>query len=98
MLVLSGAISMVLISAFLSVLQEDNVIKIISEEKENVIFLLWGSFAKKKSKLINANKHILFEAGHPSPLSANRGYWFGNKCFSKTNFQLEQVGFESIEW
>ncbi|EDP70805.1 uracil-DNA glycosylase [Flavobacteriales bacterium ALC-1] len=76
----------------------DAIIKTISSEKTNVIFLLWGGFAKKKKKLIDANKHFVLETGHPSPLSANRGYWFGNKHFSKTNSQLEQVGASVIEW
>lgn len=76
----------------------DAVIKIISAEKSDVVFLLWGGFAKKKKKLIDTNKHIILESGHPSPLSANKGYWFGNKHFSKTNYQLEQVGNSAIDW
>lgn len=76
----------------------DAVIKTINAEKINVVFLLWGGFAKKKKKLIDTSKHIVLESGHPSPLSANRGYWFGNKCFSKTNCQLEQVGETLIDW
>ena len=76
----------------------DSVIKTISTEKTNVVFLLWGGFAKKKKKLIDTSKHFVLEKGHPSPLSANRGYWFGNKHFSKTNFLLQQVGVSAIEW
>lgn len=76
----------------------DAVIKTISDEKEQVIFLLWGGFAKQKSKLVDTKKHIILESGHPSPLSANRGYWFGNKHFSKTNFLLEQAGKKAIVW
>lgn len=76
----------------------DSVIKIISEEKSNVVFLLWGGFAKKKKRLIDTTKNFVLEAGHPSPLSANRGYWFGNKHFSKTNSLLEQVGVSAVEW
>lgn len=76
----------------------DAVIKKISEEKNDIVFLLWGGFAKKKSKLIDANKHHILQSGHPSPLSANRGYWFGNKHFSRTNFQLQQVGVEAVDW
>ncbi|MGM5471288.1 uracil-DNA glycosylase [Flavobacteriaceae bacterium LMO-SS05] len=76
----------------------DQVIKTISNEKEEVIFLLWGGFAKQKIKLIDANKHPVLTSGHPSPLSANRGYWFGNRHFSKTNFLLEQAGLNSIDW
>ena len=62
------------------------------------MFLLWGGFAKQKTKLIDTSKHHVLTTGHPSPLSANRGYWFGNKSFSKTNSQLEQVGLEPIVW
>ncbi|WP_223034374.1 uracil-DNA glycosylase [Hanstruepera marina] len=76
----------------------DAVIKAISDNKENVVFLLWGGFAKKKSKLIDTDKHFILQSGHPSPLSANRGYWFGNKHFSKTNSLLEQVGLKSVVW
>ncbi|HUH28062.1 uracil-DNA glycosylase [Gelidibacter sp.] len=76
----------------------DQVIRTISEQKRNVIFLLWGGFAKKKAKLIDTSKHTIITSGHPSPLSANRGYWFGNKCFSQVNSQLEQIGASPIDW
>ena len=76
----------------------DAVIKIISEQKKNVVFLLWGGFAKKKAVLIDSDSHKILTSGHPSPLSANRGYWFENKHFSKTNFLLEQVGLKGIAW
>jgi uracil-DNA glycosylase len=76
----------------------DAVIKQISNEKENVVFLLWGGFAKKKIKLIDNNKHLVLESGHPSPLSANRGYWFGNKHFSQTNTFLKQQHKATIKW
>lgn len=76
----------------------DAVIKTVSTEKTNIIFLLWGGFAKKKRKLIDTAKHIVLDSGHPSPLSANRGYWFGNKHFSETNSRLEQVGDSLIDW
>lgn len=76
----------------------DNVIKMISEKKENVIFLLWGGYAKKKGKFIDQNKHKVLMSGHPSPLSANRGFWFGNKHFSKTNYLLEQVSQAPVQW
>lgn len=76
----------------------DVVINVISTNKENVVFLLWGGFAKKKQKLINLNEHFILTSGHPSPLSANRGYWFGNKHFSKTNSLLEQVGLNAVVW
>jgi len=76
----------------------DNVIKIISNKKENVVFLLWGGFAKKKSKLIDAKKHFILTTGHPSPLSANRGYWFENQHFSKTNEILTNQNLSNINW
>jgi len=76
----------------------DQVIKQISNEKENVVFLLWGGFAKKKVKLIDKKKHHILESGHPSPLSANRGYWFGNEHFSKTNAFLKSIDKNEIAW
>lgn len=66
----------------------DAVINLINEQSENVVFLLWGSFAQKKGKLIDRNKHLVLETGHPSPLSANRGLWFGNNHFIMTNDYL----------
>ncbi len=76
----------------------DRVIQHISSQTENTIFLLWGGFAKKKARLINPNKHHVFTSGHPSPLSANRGLWFGNKHFSKTNELLGKMGRVEIVW
>src|SRR5690625_1658298 len=74
------------------------VIKHISENKENIVFLLWGGAAKKKGAKIDKKKHLILETGHPSPLSANRGYWFGNKHFNKTNQYLRKIGKEEINW
>ena len=76
----------------------DAVIKCISDNCQHIVFLLWGSFAKKKIALIDTQKHCVLSSGHPSPLSANRGYWFGNKHFSKTNEYLTSVGKENIDW
>lgn len=76
----------------------DEVIKKISDEKENVVFLLWGGYAKKKGQKIDRTKHLVLETGHPSPLSANRGFWFGNKHFSKTNTFLKSKEITEIEW
>lgn len=76
----------------------DEVIKTISQEKENIVFLLWGGFANNKAKLIDKKKHHILTTGHPSPLSANRGYWFGNKHFSKTNNYLQSIGLKDINW
>ena len=76
----------------------DAVIQKISEEKEHIVFLLWGSFAQKKGSKINRTKHLVLESGHPSPMSANQGKWFGNKHFSQTNLYLEEKGKNTIEW
>ena len=76
----------------------DAVIAKISIHKENVVFLLWGGFAKKKGAKIDTAKHHVLESGHPSPLSANRGYWFENKHFSKVNTLLENKGLVTINW
>ena len=76
----------------------DSVIQYISEHRENIVFLLWGGFAKNKGKHIDTDKHLVLTSGHPSPLSANRGYWFGNKHFSKTNTYLLKKGIREIVW
>lgn len=76
----------------------DAVIQTISSQKEGVVFLLWGGYAKKKVKLIDAQKHLVLTSGHPSPLSANKGYWFGNRHFSKTNDYLTKRGEAPIVW
>lgn len=74
------------------------VIQKISEEKEHVVFMLWGSFAQKKIKFIDESKHFILQSGHPSPLSANRGFWFGNKHFSKSNDYLIKNKKTPITW
>ena len=76
----------------------DAVIETISNNKEPVVFLLWGSFAHKKGLKIDRNKHLVLECGHPSPMSANQGKWFGNKHFSKTNEYLKAKGIKEIDW
>jgi uracil-DNA glycosylase len=76
----------------------DALIKAISNEKRDVVFLLWGGYARKKVKLIDSKKHHVLETGHPSPLSANRGYWFGNKHFLKTNEYLIFKNKDPIDW
>lgn len=76
----------------------DAVIRIISDRLEGVVFLLWGGFAKKKAALIDNTKHHILTSGHPSPLSANRGLWFGNQHFSKTNQLLEEMEKPLIDW
>ncbi|WP_291116185.1 uracil-DNA glycosylase [Flavobacterium sp. UBA6135] len=74
------------------------VIQMISSQKEGVVFLLWGGFAQKKGAKIDQSKHLVLTSGHPSPLSANRGFWFGNKSFSKTNMYLKELGIQEIDW
>ena len=76
----------------------DAVIEKLSTENEAIIFLLWGGFAKKKGQKIDATKHLVLTCGHPSPLSANKGHWFGNKHFSKTNELLQKMGKKPIDW
>ena len=76
----------------------DFVIQTISNECADVVFLLWGGYARKKKKLIDSKKHLILESGHPSPLSANRGYWFGNQHFSKANRYLASKGKNPIDW
>jgi uracil-DNA glycosylase len=76
----------------------DAVIQKISVEKEHIVFLLWGGFAQKKGVKIDRTKHLVLESGHPSPLSANRGFWFGNQHFKDTNSYLTNNGILEIEW
>lgn len=75
-----------------------DIIRYISNETQQVVFLLWGNFAQNKSKLIDTNKHYILEAKHPSPLSANKGGWFGCQHFSKTNELLVQHNKTPIDW
>lgn len=76
----------------------DAVIQKISDEKENVVFLLWGNFAQQKVALIDRSKHLVLESGHPSPMSANQGKWFGNKHFSQTNSYLKSKIDFQMDW
>ena len=69
----------------------DAVIRIISEEREGVVFILWGSYAQSKAQLIDSSKHFVLKSAHPSPLSAYRGF-FGNHHFSLTNMYLQKNG------
>jgi len=75
----------------------DAVIKLISDQKENVVFLLWGAYAQKKGAIIDRSKHLVLSSPHPSPLAAHKGF-FGNKHFSKTNEYLKQKGKSEIDW
>lgn len=76
----------------------DAVISTLSDKHNGLVFLLWGGFAKKKATLIDKKKHKILISGHPSPLSANRGYWFKNQHFSKTNHLLDTMGKSTIAW
>jgi uracil-DNA glycosylase len=75
----------------------DSVIKLISDQKENVVFILWGGNARSKKALIDQTKHCILECPHPSPLSAYQGF-FGCKHFSKTNEYLSAHGLQPIDW
>lgn len=76
----------------------DTIIKRLSETRENLVFLLWGSFAIKKQELVAKGRgHLILTAPHPSPLSAYRGF-FGCKHFSKANEYLKSKGLEPIDW
>ncbi|NOZ33722.1 MAG: uracil-DNA glycosylase [Chlorobi bacterium] len=75
----------------------DAVIKILSEKKENLVFLLWGAYAQKKGSVINTEKHYILKSAHPSPFSAYNGF-FGNKHFSKTNEFLKSKNINEIKW
>lgn len=75
----------------------DAVIKVVNEKDTPVVFILWGSYARKKKALITNPKHLILESPHPSPLSAHRGF-FGSKPFSKTNTFLTSQGMEPINW
>jgi len=74
------------------------VIQILNNEKQNVVFVLWGAYAQKLSKFIDPQRHFIIEAAHPSPLSANRGGFFKTKPFSKINEYLLASGQEEIDW
>lgn len=75
----------------------DAVIKVISDQKEHVVFLLWGAYAQKKAALIDQEKHLVLSSAHPSPFSADRGF-FGNKHFSQANTYLLAHGQSAVDW
>jgi uracil-DNA glycosylase len=75
----------------------DSVIKTISDQKENVVFILWGKYAEAKTILINTDKHLVIASAHPSPFSAHRGF-FGSRPFSKTNHHLKKTNQKPINW
>jgi uracil-DNA glycosylase len=75
----------------------DAVLRILSEQREGLVFILWGAYAKRKGALIDRNKHCVIESAHPSPLSASNGF-FGSRPFSKANTYLESKEQSPIEW
>lgn len=75
----------------------DSAIKAVAQEKEHVVFLLWGNYAQQKAQYIDANKHLILKAVHPSPLSAHRGF-FGCKHFSQANLYLKEHNLKPINW
>ena len=75
----------------------DSVINLLANDKDNMVFLLWGSYAQRKAAFVDRKKHLVLESVHPSPLSANNGF-FGNHHFSKTNQYLEQHNLKPITW
>jgi uracil-DNA glycosylase len=76
----------------------DAVIKLISDEKQHVVFMLWGAYAQKKGAVIDRSKHLVLTSKHPSPMAAQWGGWFGNKHFSQANEYLKGKGLEPVEW
>lgn len=75
----------------------DAVVRVVNEEKEHVVFILWGRYAQQKGAMVDRDKHLVLEAPHPSPLSAHAGF-FGSKPFSQTNNYLQSVGKAPIAW
>ncbi|WP_314125583.1 uracil-DNA glycosylase [Segatella maculosa] len=76
----------------------DAAIKALNDHKNGLVFMLWGGFARGKKYLIDRNRHLVLESVHPSPLSANRGGWFGNHQFSQCNAYLRERGEQEIAW
>ena len=75
----------------------NKIIEILSKEKQNLVFILWGNFAQSKSVLINEQQHLILKAPHPSPFSVHKGF-YGSKPFSKTNAYLVEKGIGPIDW
>lgn len=75
----------------------DYVIRVLNNEKNNIVFFLWGAYAQKKGESIDRTRHLVLESVHPSPLSASRGF-FGNRHFSRCNDYLSGCGIEPIDW
>ena len=76
----------------------DAAIRALSQQREHLVFILWGGYARSKAALIDRSKHLVLQSVHPSPLSANRGGWFGNHHFSQANHFLQQHHLSPINW
>lgn len=76
----------------------DAAIRALSTHRDHLVFILWGGYARSKASLIDSTRHLILQSVHPSPLSANRGGWFGNHHFSQCNAYLKQWGEEPVEW
>ena len=76
----------------------DAAIKALNVDRDNLVFILWGGYARSKAPLIDSSRHLILQSVHPSPLSANRGGWFGNHHFSRANAYLTEHGKEPINW
>lgn len=75
----------------------DEVIRLLSEKREHLVFILWGNYAITKQSLIDGNKHLVITSSHPSPFSARKSF-FGSRPFSKANEYLKKWGMEEIAW
>ncbi|MDE0471663.1 MAG: uracil-DNA glycosylase [Ekhidna sp.] len=75
----------------------NKVLEVVSNDKENVVFILWGAYAQKKGAIVDTKKHLILKSAHPSPFSADNGF-FGNKHFSQANHYLEEMGLRTIDW
>lgn len=76
----------------------DAAIRALNARRENLVFILWGGYARSKAQFIDRSRHLVLESVHPSPLSANRGGWFGNHHFSQCNAYLREHGEQEIDW
>ncbi|MCB9241822.1 MAG: uracil-DNA glycosylase [Flavobacteriales bacterium] len=76
----------------------DTIVSELNNRRNHLVFMLWGGYAKRKGAHIDRSKHLVLESGHPSPLSANKGYWFGNRHFSKCNNWLREHELPEIDW
>ena len=76
----------------------DAAIKALNAHRDNLVFILWGGYARSKASLIDASRHLVLQSVHPSPMSANRGGWFGNHHFSRANAYLIEHGQQPINW